>query len=219
MKSELRQTEETYNELETKYTNALLDAVASDIFGEERAEWVRSQIQQEMNVSGIRGRVADYVNMCLRTKTKVRLDVRSIRQAINLHDMMAENRTHQYQSTAKVKIPKDSKFNKLREMLPDEFEWIKTRKRLIIETELQHHCVWSYATKITNDKCAIYSYVDKDSQHSDDGKPKRYTIEFAVDKAGKYKIVQVQGRYDREHTNEMTKYIQQLLDEAQSKKE
>lgn len=219
MKSELRQTQETYNELENKYTNALLDTVASDIFGEERAEWVRSQIQQEMNVSGIRGRVADYVNMCLRTKTKVRLDVRSIRQAINLHDMMAENRTHQYQSTAQVKIPKDSKFNKLREMLPDEFEWIKTRKRLIIETELQHHCVWSYATKITNDKCAIYSYVDKDSQHSDDGKPKRYTIEFAVDKAGKYKIVQVQGRYDREHTNEMTKYVQQLLDEAQSKKE
>lgn len=74
--------------------------------------------------------------------------------------------------TPVVKITKETKFKLLRKILPPEFEWIKTRKRLIEETVMQHHCVWSYADKINKDKCQIYSYVDEDG--------KRYTLEFVI---------------------------------------
>lgn len=119
--------------------------------------------------------------------------------------------------TGEVNVPKDSAFNELREILPPEFEWIKTRKRLILETELQHHCVWSYAKKISNDKCAIYSYTDTNADHCPDGVPKRYTIEFCRNN-GKYYVKQVQGKYDRVNAGNMREYIEKILKECEKKK-
>lgn len=109
----------------------------------------------------------------------------------------------------------------MRKILPKEFEWIKNRKRLILETELQHHCVWSYADKISSDMCAIYSYVDKDGSKSlcNDGNPKRYTIEFNFNKQnGTYYVEQVQGKYDAVNSSGMRNYIDKILNEKQLKK-
>lgn len=167
--------------------------------------------------------VGDYVNMCIysnkRVKPKVDLSISNIHTLIEKHNdvswLLHKN------STKPVKILKNSVFNGLRKILPKEFEWIKNRKRLILETELQHHCVWSYADKISSDMCAIYSYVDKDGSKSlcNDGKPKRYTIEFNFNKRnGTYYVEQVQGKYDAVNSFGMQHYIDKILNEKQLKK-
>ena len=67
------------------------------------------------------------------------------------HDKLS-NRLRE-QKTPVIKIPKDSRFKKLK--LPKEFEEIKTKKRIIEESRIQHHCVWSYADKINHDECDL----------------------------------------------------------------
>lgn len=148
--------------------------------------------------------IKDYVEMCFISKTKINLYYNSSKKLIEAHDELAKRK---YRScTSPVKVKKDSKFNALREKLPEEFEWIKTRKRLIKETEMQHHCVWSYANKISDDKCAIYSYVHNDG--------KRYTIEFAQNKKGNYQIEQIQTACNRGYPKEVKQYINTCLAKA-----
>ena len=166
--------------------------------------------------------VGDYVNMCIysnkRVKPKVDLSISNIHTLIEKHNDVSW--LSRKSGTKPVKVPKDSIFNDLRKILPKEFEWIKNRKRLILETELQHHCVWSYADKISSDMCAIYSYVDKDGSKSlcNDGKPKRYTIEFNFNKQdGTYYVVQVQGKYDAVNSSDVQNYIYKILNEKQLK--
>lgn len=160
--------------------------------------------------------IKDYVHMTLsskaRKKPKIKLNIKSVNEIQNRHDEITEN-TNIDVNTGSVNVPKDSRFNTLRNILPDEFEWIKTRKRLILETKIQHHCVWSYASYITNDESAIYSYVDTDGSKHVDGVPRRYTIEFKYDPTDKkYYIKQVQGRFDSVNASNMAEYIQQILD-------
>lgn len=166
--------------------------------------------------------VGDYVNMCIysnkRVKPKVDLSISNIHTLIEKHNDVSW--LSRKSGTRPVKVPKDSVFNDLRKILPKEFEWIKNRKRLILETELQHHCVWSYADKISSDMCAIYSYVDKDGSKSlcNDGKPKRYTIEFNFNKQdGTYYVVQVQGKYNAVNSSDVQNYIYKILNEKQLK--
>ncbi len=202
-----------------KNGEACLDLDIGDVktgcLDEEREEYLQ-------NILGIRGEAfqiaKDYVNMSRRKNKrgicgKVNLDIKSYEQLRNRHDSFNE---HEYyvNNTDAVSIPKNSKFNRLQELLTEDFEWIKTRKRLIIETELQHHCVWSYASAISKDKCAIYSYLDKSGAYGTT--PRRYTIEFRFDSVLKrYYVVQVQGRYDQVNANNMRAYIQDILDRHQ----
>ena len=199
------------------YKEELFAEVGNNFLDDEINTYINSRIMDNRYLIELRRMAHDYVNMCISSKQKVRLDVNSFQQAVNLHDEINTADNYYRLHTAPVKVPKYSKFNGLRKMLPDDFEWIKTRKRLIVETELQHHCVWSYAQKITDDFCAIYSFVDKKGQHTKDKKPKRYTIEFMIDDKGKYYIEQVQGKYDRVNTDVMYDFIQKILDEKQGK--
>lgn len=204
-----------------KQYQAELDEIETEVLEDEWMPWLSNRVDEEFDLSEHRRDIADYVRMCMLTKQKIKLDVKSINQATNLHDNLAHREHNSYyrEHTQPVKVPKNTKFKKLREILPQEFEWIQTRKRLILETELQHHCVWSYAHKISDDRCAIYSFVDSDGHFGYDGKPKRYTIEFYIDKDKKYGIVQVQGKYDRAHTEKMRAYIQEILDKKQKDEE
>lgn len=168
--------------------------------------------------------IADYIDMTLFSKhshTKYlkeckryfKLNVNSMNEIRNKHDKVSDLITldsYMHNSKMIVKIPKNSKFNDLRNMLPEEFEWIKTKKRLISEAIIQHHCVASYADKITKDQCAIYSYVDKDGSKNEDGIPRRYTIEFVKHK-NKYYIKQTQGEYNKVNASYMYEYISQFL--------
>lgn len=158
--------------------------------------------------------IRDYLRMLLfNTKRygRIKLNINSVEEIHNIHNIATFAIDYDKQTKA-VNIPVDSVFNNLQKILPDDFEWIKSRKRLILETKIQHHCVWSYADKISEDKCAIYSYVDTDGSKSYDGISKRYTIEFGYNKEdGKYYVVQTQGRYDRINSSLMNGYVDNLL--------
>ena len=199
-----------------KYIEENLNFIAENILDAEFNEF-EENCADDMVIQ-----VGDYVNMCIysnkRVKPKVDLSISNIDTLIEKHNDVSW--LSRKSGTKPVKVPKDSVFNDLRKILPKEFEWIKNRKRLILETELQHHCVWSYADKISSDMCAIYSYVDKDGSKSlcNDGKPKRYTIEFNFNKQdGTYYVVQVQGKYDAVNSSDVQNYIYKILNEKQLK--
>lgn len=199
-----------------KYIEENLNFIAENILDAEFNEF------EENCADDMLIQVGDYVNMCIysnkRVKPKVDLSISNIHTLIEKHNDVSW--LSRKSGTKPVKVPKDSVFNDLRKILPKEFEWIKNRKRLILETELQHHCVWSYADKISSDMCAIYSYVDKDGSKSlcNDGKPKRYTIEFNFNKQdGTYYVVQVQGKYDAVNSSDVQNYIYKILNEKQLK--
>lgn len=162
----------------------------------------QQEMEEELNII-----VNDYVRMCIGSKRKISLKIRSLNQIRNMHNSITSDIGIE-EETGKVEIPKKSVFYNLRKILPDDYEWIKTRKRLIEETKIQHHCVWSYAEKITEDRCAIYSHYDKDCQYGEIAK--RYTIEFGYD-AGKFNVIQVQGRFDRVNSTNMKNHIEELL--------
>lgn len=158
--------------------------------------------------------IYDYIRMCFVNKNnKIKLNIKSVQEIQNKHDNLNKT-TNITKKTGDIKIPKNSIFAELNSILPKDFEWIKTRKRLILEAKVQHHCVWSYYKLINSDKCAIYSYVDKDGSKSYDNVPKRYTIEFRYNsKVKKYYVNQTQGRFDKINSSKMTEYINGLLNE------
>lgn len=167
--------------------------------------------------------VSDYIYMAMNTKQKVSLTFNSIKKIIDAHDEILL--THIKPDKTLINIPKNSVFNELRKQLPSSFEWIKTRKRLIAEGKLCHHCVASsgYNKKINEDKSAIYSFVDKTGEYTtNEKKNQRYTIEFGYKpKNKKYFIKQIQGRCNRAETDKMYSYVNDLLEnhKNQSKKE
>jgi len=195
----------------------LYDNISTNLLPNEIESFANQRLDEQLNSEDLVRTTEDYIKMCFQNKEKVRLNVYSIRQMYNLHDRISSNKTNYEKNTGEVKVPKNSQFNELREILPENFEWIKTRKRLILETELQNHCVWSYAYAITADKCAIYSFIDINGNHSNDRKPKRYTIEF-IRRKGKYIVNQVQGKNNKANSKEMEEYIQSILDECERKK-
>lgn len=143
--------------------------------------------------------IEDYVSMLWRytSPKKFNLKIKSINRLKREHDELSDK---MYENmTPKIKIPKASKFSKLK--LSNEFEKISSRRRLIKETTIQKHCVWSYGVDINKDKCAIYSTVYED---------KRYTIEFKLLK-NKYLINQIQGRFNSEVPIELVEKIQEQL--------
>lgn len=105
-----------------------------------------------------------------------------------------------------VLITSQSKFDDLRKLLPSRFEWIKTKNRLYLEAVMMSHCVWSYAKKIKADRCAIYSYICKDTGD-------RHTIEFTK-KRNIYCINQMKRKYNLEFDQIVYDEVKQLLDGA-----
>ena len=148
--------------------------------------------------------VSDYISMCKQMKRKVNLLYTSERKLKDAHDELAIKYSEKY--TPVIKIPKGSKFLKLRKVLPEEFEWIKTRKRICKEGEIQHNCVASYADYVNKDMCAIYSLV-KDGN--------RYTIEFQK-YGNRYTINQLFGVCNSDAPDEVFDYVSSFITQGAS---
>ena len=115
------------------------------------------------------------------------------------------------QAVMKLYIPRNSQFNQLRKLLPDDqFEWICDGERLYDEGLDMGHCVNSYNDYINRDVCAIYSLVYDNKEHPLE-KPVRVTIEFRKRKSGEYYIKQAQTKYNRGCPSEIKEYINSFL--------
>ena len=148
--------------------------------------------------------VSDYVAMCRQMKRKINLLYTSESKLRDAHDELAVKYREKY--TPVIKIPKGSKFLKLRKILLEEFEWIKTRKRICKEGEVQHNCVASYADDVNKDRCAIYSLVR-------DGN--RYTIEFQKYE-NRYTINQLFGVCNSDAPDEVFDYVSSFITQGAS---
>ena len=145
--------------------------------------------------------IMDYINMCVDMKRKISLTYRSYKKILQAHDKL--NEEYMIQCTPKIIVPKDTKFKLLRKTLPDNFEWIKTRKRLVKEAQTMHHCVATYANKINRDQCAIYSFRSPKTNE-------RYTVEFCF-RHQKYYIRQIYGKFNALPPREEREYVESFL--------
>ena len=143
--------------------------------------------------------IKDYFRLCSILHRKINLCFLSGQKIKEVHDeLLVEQRKDH---TPSIKIPKNTKFAELDKLLPDNFEKITSKKRIIQEGVWQHHCVASYASAINKDYCAIYSFVYDD---------KRYTIEFSKRK-NNYYIEQLYGICNEEASNEVWNYVRSFL--------
>ena len=146
----------------------------------------------------------DYVSIEKQLKKKVKLSFKSAKKVRDAHSDVMVDYMIKKNKIPTIKVPNKSIFNNLRKLLPeDEFEWIKTRKRLIEEGYYMRHCVASYEYFINRDKCAIYSFIYKPTQ-------KRYTVEFLQGNNGYY-INQIQSKCNRGAPKEVKDYVNSYL--------
>lgn len=135
--------------------------------------------------------VEDWLNLCCKFSIPFSLRKKSLKKIIESHNKLSIigwEQEHKNDTDYNL-IPKNSQFYPLRKILPVDYEWITTHKRLQLESKIMHHCVWSYEDRIKNDTCAIYSYQDPVTLH-------QHTIEFQKINDHFY-INQIQKRYDR----------------------
>lgn len=146
--------------------------------------------------------IKDYIIMSRQMKKKISIRFCSAKKIKDAHDALCLE--YRSKHTPKIEIPKKSRFSDLRKILPKEpFEWIMSRRRIILEGEEMHHCVASYVERINRDTSAIYSFIYPENQ-------KRYTIEFRANARGYY-IAQIQGKYDRGCPKEVRDYVEGWL--------
>lgn len=143
--------------------------------------------------------IYDYVNMSEMLHRKILVMFTSERKVNDAHDDLVKELTAK--NTPRVKVPKNSKFNRLAKLLPDNMEWIKSKKRLVQEGSEMHNCVACYADDINKDSCAIYSFMYNN---------KRYTIEFVTYK-NRYSIKQLYGVCNSEPDADVEDYVKGFL--------
>lgn len=151
--------------------------------------------------------IEDYIDMTFDShEENHHLNIKSMNRLIREHDELVQRIERKvYEEDIKnVKVKKNSVFNHLAAMLPEEqFEWIRDGERLFKEGHEQHNCVISYASCITDDDSAIYSAVINGH---------RYTIEFVYNERFKtYEIAQMFLACNKEAFQEDVEYLNQLL--------
>ena len=160
-----------------------------------------SEIIQKRVGADIDPIIYDYIDMSEMLHRKISIMFTSEKKVNDAHDDLAKELTAK--NTPRVKVPKNSKFNRLAKLLPDDMEWIKSKKRLVQEGNEMHNCVASYANEINKDSCAIYSFVYNN---------KRYTIEFVTYK-NRYSIKQLYGVCNSEPEAGVEDYVKGFLAE------
>lgn len=151
--------------------------------------------------------IEDYIDMTFDShEENHHLNIKSMNRLIREHDELVQRIERKvYEEDIKsVKVKKNSVFNHLATMLPeDQFEWIRDGERLFKEGHEQHNCVISYASCITDDDSAIYSAIINGH---------RYTIEFVYHERFKtYEIAQMFLACNKEAFLEDVEYLNKLL--------
>lgn len=151
--------------------------------------------------------IEDYVDMAISLhEENHHLNIKSMNRLIQEHDELAQRIEREVygEDIKNVKVKKNSVFNHLATMLPeDQFEWIRDGERLFKEGREQHNCVITYASCITDDDSAIYSAVINGH---------RYTIEFVYHERFKtYEIAQMFLACNKEAFQEDVEYLNELL--------
>lgn len=139
--------------------------------------------------------IYDYINMIITYSKakKINLNLNSVKSIIKAHNEAIEEMYKK--ETPIIRIRKDTKFKNLN--LGPDFELISTRKRILKETEIQKHCVWSRADDINKDRCMIYSTIYENS---------RYTVDIRKNN-GNFYIYEIKGVLNKEALDKLIEII------------
>lgn len=169
---------------------------------------VQYYMQKENFVRAIENSLEDYIcyiedyEKMSKYLRQINLNFNSPRKLLDAHNrlinpyMRKKARSH---GKSKMKIPENSPFRKLR--LPDDFEIIKTSKRLFDEGQIMHHCVYSYLSSVNKGKCCIAHLKFRENH---------YTIEIGYEK-GRFICGQIQGRFNKHVTEDVDEYVRNVL--------
>lgn len=123
-------------------------------------------------------------------------------QTVNEHNERHRQNTFK-KADYKLKIKKNTKFKNLIANMPENFELIKTAKRIIDEGVLQKNCVADYCDKINSDQCMIYSTEYEKNRH---------TIEIIL-KNGQFAVAQCFKSCNRTADPKLMKQLKDVLNE------
>lgn len=104
--------------------------------------------------------IEDYINMCRYTKTKVNMNIKSLKSLFSAHDKILFK--YQESCVPNFTITEDNIFKNL--TLPDSYRQISNKDELVTESLVAKNCVLSYWENIRNGKCGIFSY-NKNNVH------------------------------------------------------
>lgn len=123
----------------------------------------------------------------------------TLKEPVDFRKMLNENRAWKYHNelVKKINLKKaetipdrklkiHNEYDMLIKALCDKYELIDNEKRLYLEGQRQHNCVYSYLDYIERGECVIFSHVDNN---------KRFTVAFYINE-GKYYINQLSGKYN-----------------------
>lgn len=152
--------------------------------------------------------IGDYISMSIECNAPIRLSSSS-NKLKEAHDRLAElNREKEYlaaeQNVLLVTTP--SKFDNLEKafnaLFPNALRRMRTSGQLLKEGNFQHNCVFSRRDLIRRDRVAIFHWNFENASH---------TIQFAVDRWGRYYIDEIKARYNQECSlSAMTKLREML---------
>lgn len=168
----------------------------------KRIDLIKEYYLQKFDVIDDKIIFNDYFDLVIKTRSKFNLNFPSFTTLKNNHDKLFIKYNAYLAKTRKLNIiKKDSIYNNL--SLPDNFERIVTKQRLLLEGTYQHNCVASYCGKIQKDSCAIYSLIYKD---------KRYTVEIGFKTKGKrYYIKQIRAINNAMPDQEVINYVKECV--------
>ncbi len=139
--------------------------------------------------------IRDYIDMSIQLKQKINLMI-SYKKLCSEHNRLAL--LYDSKRVRQFKIP-DTTLSKL--VMPKEYVRITGKKMLLHEAAIQHHCVASYADKISRGKCLIYTTIYQE---------KRYTIEIIFSRK-KFVARQIRGVYNSLPPDSLPKELKKLL--------
>ncbi|MCR5481841.1 MAG: hypothetical protein K6F52_03515 [Clostridia bacterium] len=145
----------------------------------------------------------DYCRMSFELGMKISLRFKGKGRIKSEHDALVEvlKRKSLDEVEDEYLVKEDSKFNGLRELLPEEFEWLCSRQRMAEESLNQNNCVESYCWDVKSDRCAIYHWDCED---------RKYTLEFR--KVGqKYTLHQMRQKYNMDALSEDMEIVKRLI--------
>ena len=140
--------------------------------------------------------IADYLSMCSTQNFKLNLKIKSYNRLVQEHDRISF-------SISAANIPAikpHKKYPKIDSEGDFEIEKIIDKKRLLIESEIQKHCVKTYSHSINSGRCCIYSFTDKRDK-------KRYTLEiqkkYNESKELVFFLNQIRGKFNAAPSHEV----------------
>lgn len=146
----------------------------------------------------------DYIRMCEMLRKKINLKIKSFKRLVQEHDDLSLK----ISINQIPEIKPNKNYPKIDSVINFEIEKIIDKKRLVLESKVQKHCVKTYHENINRGLCCIYSFLDKRDHQ-------RYTLEIQRKYTSSNDLVfilnQIRGKFNKLPSPEILSEINIIL--------